>query len=404
MAKEKIKVNKEEKFYSVVHRIPTPSVLYNILHAGGLILGTALEIFGPFKSGKTTFCYQVAQLHLEKYKEFAEVVIVDTESNASASISRLSKGFGLNPGNDEVVDLVFERDERVFLYFIPTIEDCFNKVIEHLIRSKEQNKVTLIVIDSIANLYPKAEAEQLEKSLATGKPEESFSQGMMLKSRQMTDRMKKMMGYLPNSLATVLMINQVTANIGSYAGGLKSAGGNNKNHQIHASLRMDFAGSKALIASKDTDVKAYIDEKAQDDETSKKITYTNLSFEKNKLSISLDRIPLMIKNTESGKFIWQYEAWAVATTLKLVSNSGGWYYFNEEIIDKYKEIEFKTLDETVKTIEKGWRSQDIITSEKLMIILRDELEIYYRKNYGTVDDIYTYRQEFIEKRDVKFFV
>lgn len=404
MAKEKSKINNDEKFYSVVHRIPTPSLIYNTLHAQGLILGTALEVFGPFKSGKTTFCYQTAQLHLEKYKEFAEVVIIDTECNASACISRLSKGFGLNPGNDEVVDLVFERDERVFLYFIPTIEECFNKVIEHLIRSKEQNKITLIVIDSIANLYPKAEGEQLEKSLATGKPEEAFSQGMMLKSRITTDRMKKMMGYLPHSLATVLMINQVTANIGSYAGGVKSAGGNNKNHQIHASLRMDYGGSKALVASKDADVKAYIDEKSQEDETSKKITYTTLSFDKNKLSICVEKIPLMIKNTESGKFIWQYEAWSVATTLKLVKNSGGWYYFDDMIIDKYKDATFTTSDGTVKTIDKGWRSQDIITSVELMDILKQELEIYYRSNYSTVDDIYTYRQEFIDKKDIKFFV
>lgn len=114
-----------------------------------------------------------AQNLLNDYGDDARVVIIDAEANFD--LSRASKTFGLNPGNDEIETLI--RDPRVFLFYNSVTEDAFDTAIEFIEQAKKDQTPTIIIIDSIATLKPKAEVDEYNKFLETGKAEKKYSAG-----------------------------------------------------------------------------------------------------------------------------------------------------------------------------------------------------------------------------------
>lgn len=171
-------------------------------------------------SGKTTACYEMANSALNDYGEDARVVILDSE--ASTDPARLAS-FNLFPCNDEIE--VLEKDPRVFLHYIATIEESIDTAIKYVNEAKKNNTPTLIIIDSISTLKPKNEVDELNKSLETGKEQKAYSAGMMLSSRIMTSKLTDLLNKMPGSNAAVVLINQATIDMDSYVKKDKPKGG-----------------------------------------------------------------------------------------------------------------------------------------------------------------------------------
>lgn len=390
-------MSKNKKRYSqIINRFRTPSPLVNVTNAGGIKMGTICEVWGPYKAGKTTFCLQTGEYLLQDYKEDARLVLISAE--ASDDMPRYENTFNIHPGNPEIETL--EKDSRVSLHYIPTIEDAFNTAIKFVEESTKNNTPTLIIIDSIAALKPKADYDELQKSLSDDSKENKYSQGMMLAARITSAKLTDLLARMPNSNAVVFLINQITADLDSYIKKDKPKGGNAKNHAIHMSLKFANKASKAVTAATDTDTKSFVSTQAGDDKHIRKTTYTNLTIEKNKFSISEEAIELCINNVDlGGKFIELYELMKLSISKGILAQVGGYYQLNDYLRTLYPTQTVIIKNDKPKALTEKFRFADIAKSPEFISILKYELTEYYRTKVSTVDNLYSYMEKFAEKHD-----
>ena len=161
--------------------IPTGSISLDLaLGVGGIPRGRIVEVYGPESSGKTTLA-----LHLvaEVQKAGGIAAYVDAEH---ALDPEYAQKIGV-----KVNDLIISQ---------PDTGEQALEIVETLVRSAA---VSLIVIDSVAALTPRAEIEG-----------EMDQQHMGLQARLMSHALRKITGISSKSNTTVLFINQIRQKIG----------------------------------------------------------------------------------------------------------------------------------------------------------------------------------------------
>ena len=185
--------------------ISTGSVNLDIaLGIGGIPKGRIIEIFGPESSGKTTLALScVAQAQ----KEGGVCAFVDAEHALDISYARK---LGVN--TEEL--LVSQPD---------TGEDAL-EITETLVRS---GAVSVLVVDSVAALTPRAELE--------GDMGDSH---MGLQARLMSQALRKLTAAINRSNTTVIFINQIRMKIGVMFGNPETTTGGNA-LKFYASVRLD---------------------------------------------------------------------------------------------------------------------------------------------------------------------
>ena len=175
------------------------------LGIGGLPKGRIVEIYGPESSGKTTLTLHVVA---EEQKKGGVCAFVDAEH---ALDPLYAKKLGVNL--DELLISQPDTGEQAL------------EIVDTLVRS---GAVSLVVVDSVAALTPKAELEGDMGDATVG-----------AQARLMSQAMRKLTASISRSNCMVIFINQIRMKIGVMFGNPETTTGGNA-LKFYASVRLDI--------------------------------------------------------------------------------------------------------------------------------------------------------------------
>jgi recombination protein RecA len=192
--------------------IPSGSIALDVaLGLGGFPRGRVVEIYGPESSGKTTVA-----LHAVANAQRAGGIVAFIDAEHA-----LDPDYAKNLGVDTDALLVSQPDSG---------EQAL-EIADMLIRS---GALSLIVIDSVAALVPRAEIEG-----------EMGDSHVGLQARLMSQALRKMTGALNNSGTTMIFINQLREKIGVMFGSPETTTGG-KALKFYSSVRLDVRRIETL--------------------------------------------------------------------------------------------------------------------------------------------------------------
>ncbi len=267
-----------------VAAISTGSLALDIaLGIGGLPKGRVTEIYGPESSGKTTLTLQVIA---ECQKQGGTAAFVDAEH---ALDPVYAERIGVN-----VKDLLISQ---------PDTGEQALEITDMLVRS---GAVSIVVVDSVAALTPRAEIE--------GDMGDSH---MGLQARLMSQALRKLTGNIKRSNTMVIFINQIRMKIGVMFGSPETTTGGNA-LKFYASVRLDIRRTGAI---------------KQGDEILG--NETRVKVVKNKLAPPFKKADFEILYGEGISRMGELIDMGVDNGI--VDKAGSWYSYNEERIGQGKE-------------------------------------------------------------------
>ena len=194
-----------------------PSLDYGVLECGGVPRGRIVEVYGAESSGKTTFC-----LHLVACEQqTTDNIVAYVDAEHALDINYAAK-LGVN-----VNELLIAQ---------PDSGEQALETVEALVESKI---VSLIIIDSVAALVPRAELEG-----------EMGDSAMGLHARLMSQAMRKLRGKASENGVTLIFINQIREKIGTMFGNPEVTTGG-RALKFFASVRLDVR-RRTIIGEKDS--------------------------------------------------------------------------------------------------------------------------------------------------------
>jgi recombination protein RecA len=189
-----------------VEVIPTGSFSLDIaLGVGGLPRGRIVEIFGPESSGKTTLALNVVA---QAQKQGGKAAFIDAEHALDPEYAT-KLGVKIN-------ELLISQPDNG--------EEALN-ILESLVRSE---MISVVVVDSVAALTPKAEIEG-----------EMGAQYMGLQARMMSQALRKLTAIAAKSNTLIIFINQIRMQVGVFFGNPETTPGG-KALKFFASVRVDI--------------------------------------------------------------------------------------------------------------------------------------------------------------------
>ena len=267
-----------------VESISTGSLSLDLaLGIGGLPKGRVIEIYGPESSGKTTLALQVVA---EAQKTGGICGFVDAEH---ALDPVYAKKLGVK--TDELLISQPDTGEQAL------------EIADTLIKS---GSLSVLVVDSVAALTPKAELEG-----------EMGDHHVGLQSRLMSQALRKLTGSISKSNTMVIFINQIRMKIGVMFGNPETTSGGNA-LKFYSSVRMDIRRIGA-IKEKDQIIG----------------NSTRVKVVKNKVAppFKMVEFDLMYGKgiSKSGELI------DLGTKAEIVEKSGAWYAYKGEKIGQGRE-------------------------------------------------------------------
>ena len=189
-----------------VQSISTGSISFDAaLGVGGFPKGRVIEIFGPESSGKTTIAlHAIAQAQ----KVGGSAAFIDAEHAMDAKYAKM---LGVN--TDELLVSQPDSGEQAL------------EIAEVLVRS---GAIDILVIDSVAALFPKAE---LEGEMGDSLPG--------LHARLMSQAMRKLTAVVAKSNTCMVFINQIREKIGVMFGNPETTTGG-RALKFYSSVRVDI--------------------------------------------------------------------------------------------------------------------------------------------------------------------
>lgn len=198
-----------------IEAIPTGSLSLDIaLGVGGVPKGRVIEVYGPESSGKTTLCQHIIA---ESQKLGGICAFVDMEHALDPSYAQKC-GVDIN---------------NLYVSQPDTGEQAL-EIAEALVRS---GTMSIVVIDSVAALVPRAEIEG-----------EMGDSHMGLQARLMSQALRKMSGAIKQTNTVVIFTNQLREKIGVMFGNPETTTGG-KALKFYASVRLDIRRIQSLKVS-----------------------------------------------------------------------------------------------------------------------------------------------------------
>jgi recombination protein RecA len=195
-----------------IEAISTGSIGLDVaLGIGGLPKGRVVEIYGPESSGKTTLTLQVIA---EAQKMGGTCAFVDAEH-------------ALDPSYAEKLGV----DVDELLVSQPDTGEQALEITDMLVRS---GAVSVVVVDSVAALTPKAEIEG-----------EMGDSHMGLQARLLSQALRKLTANIKRSNTLVIFINQLRMKIGVMFGNPETTTGGNA-LKFYSSVRLDIRRTGAI--------------------------------------------------------------------------------------------------------------------------------------------------------------
>jgi len=206
MAKKKATLLSIEDLNMGIEFVPTGIAGFDY-HYKGVAVGKLIEVFGAEDVGKSTFGFYLIKAFLEHFPE-KKVLFIDFEKKLDSNYLAI---IGLDMS-------------RILYADYDTIEEALESV-------RGSEGISLVVVDSLAAASTKQEME--------GSIEDA---NMGVKARKVGQALRMLMGELNRNKITMLIINQIRDNIGSYGGGITTPGGHSPKH--HAILRLFVTKAK----------------------------------------------------------------------------------------------------------------------------------------------------------------
>ncbi|MDD6024103.1 MAG: recombinase RecA [Oscillospiraceae bacterium] len=192
--------------------IPTGSLTLDLaLGVGGLPKGRIVEIYGPESSGKTTLALHVVA---EAQKMGGEVAYVDAEH-------------ALDPDYAAALGVNIEN----MLVSQPDYGEQALEITDALVRS---GAISVVVVDSVAALTPRAEIEGEMGENVVG-----------LQARLMSQALRKLAGSINKTNCLVIFINQIRDKIGVIYGSSETTTGG-RALKFFSSVRLDIRKTEVL--------------------------------------------------------------------------------------------------------------------------------------------------------------
>lgn len=182
---------------STLPRIPTGSLSLDVETGGGIPIGRITTFSGHYSDGKTSIVLKIVA-EFQKHFPEKEVVWIDAEG---AWDSNWSRTLGVDP-------------DRVYLVHPEYSQQAFD-IAEQCITAD----VGLLVIDSIAALVPKEEAEATMEDWQVGLAARINNKFIRRTHSSLNDKRNNAVS------PTVILINQLRENVGAYGGGETEPGG-----------------------------------------------------------------------------------------------------------------------------------------------------------------------------------
>ena len=298
-----------------IESISTGSLSLDLaLGIGGLPKGRIVEIYGPESSGKTTLALQVIA---EAQKSGGICAFVDAEH---ALDPVYAKKLGVN--TEELLISQPDAGEQAL------------EIADTLVKS---GSISVIVIDSVAALTPKAEIEGDMGDHHVG-----------LQSRLMSQALRKLTSSISNTNTMMIFINQIRMKIGVMFGSPETTSGGNA-LKFYSSVRMDI---RRIGAIKDKD--AIIGNS------------TRVKVVKNKVSPPFKVVEFDLMY---GKGISKVgELIDLGAKAEIVEKSGAWYAYKGEKIGQGRENAKIYLEQNPKVaaeIEMAIREKAGVITKKI---------------------------------------
>ncbi|SIS85162.1 recombinase RecA [Paracoccus saliphilus] len=253
------------------------------LGIGGLPKGRIIEIYGPESSGKTTLTLHAVA---EEQKKGGVCAFVDAEHALDPLYARK---LGVNL--DELLISQPDTGEQAL------------EIVDTLVRS---GAVSMVVIDSVAALTPKAEIEGDMGDHQVG-----------AQARLMSQAMRKLTASIGRSNCMVVFINQIRMKIGVMFGNPETTSGGNA-LKFYASVRLDIRRTGSV--------------KDRDEVTG---NTTRVKVVKNKVAPPFRQVEFDIMYGEGISKVG--ELIDLGVKAGVVEKSGAWYSYGDERIGQGRE-------------------------------------------------------------------
>ena len=285
------------------------------LGIGGLPKGRIVEIYGPESSGKTTLALHAVA---ESQKTGGTCAFVDAEH---ALDPVYAKKLGVNI--DELLISQPDAGEQAL------------EIADTLVRS---GAVSVLVVDSVAALVPRAELEG-----------DMGDTHMGLQARLMSQALRKLTSSISKSNCLVIFINQIRQKIGIMFGNPETTSGGNA-LKFYASVRLDI---RRIGAIKDKDEIVG--------------NQTRVKVVKNKVAPPFRTVEFDIMYGEgiskNGEII------DLGVAAGIVEKSGSWFSYNEQRIGQGRENAKNFLKENIEIaqeLEDKIKGNSVLVEEILM--------------------------------------